>query len=103
MESLETLSAMISQLNQQGYSMDLNNQLPMIHSDPEAFSINAVYRFEGPTDPGDELILYAISSPKHCLKGVLTNAFGMYADANTASIERLLYLPVDDKIQENDF
>ncbi len=95
MESPDTLSALILQLNQQGYSVDLNNQLPLIHSNPEAFAIDAVYRFEGPTDPGDELILYAISSPKNCPKGVLTNAFGLYADANTATIEKLLDLPVD--------
>ncbi len=51
--------------------------------------MDAVYRFERPTDPGDDLILYAISSAKCNRKGVLTNAFGLYADRNTARAERL--------------
>ena len=93
METPETLSETMTQLNGQGYGTDLNTRLPMIHAEPEAFTVDAVYRFEGPTDPGDELILYAISSAKHQLKGLLINAFGMYADAATARTERLLDLP----------
>ncbi len=81
-------------LEGEGYGADLNSQLPMLDNDPASFTIDAVYRFEGPTDPGDEMILYAISSRKYNLKGVLTNAFGMYADAATARTERLLCLPV---------
>ena len=84
----------MNRLEGEGYGTDLNSQLPMVDQDPESFKIDAVYRFEGPTDPGDAMILYAISSPKYNLKGVLINAFGMYADADTASTERLLCLPV---------
>jgi hypothetical protein len=93
MKTFETLSETMTQLGKQGYGTDLNAYLPTIRCEPEAFTVDAVYRFEGPTDPGDELILYAIASPKHNLKGVLTNAFGMYADADTARAERLLKLP----------
>jgi hypothetical protein len=93
MEPPETLSETMTQLSGQGYATDMNTHLPVIRTDPEAFTVDAVYRFEGPTDPGDELILYAISSPKYNLKGVLINAFGMYADADTALTERLLDLP----------
>jgi hypothetical protein len=93
MKTFETLSETMTQLGGQGYCTDLNTYLSTIRLEPGAFTVDAVYRFEGPTDPGDELILYAISSPKQNLKGVLTNAFGMYADGDTASTERLLELP----------
>jgi hypothetical protein len=94
MEWPETLTQTMNRLKGKGYIADLNKQLPVLEDDPESFHIDAVYRFEGPTDPGDEMILYAISSGKHNLKGVLTNAFGMYADAATARTERLLCVPV---------
>jgi hypothetical protein len=94
MDWSETLSGTMTRLEGEGYSTDMNILLPMLNNEPGAFRVDAVYRFEGPTDPGDEMILYAISSAKHNLKGVLTNAFGMYADAATARTERLLCLPV---------
>ncbi len=43
--------------------------------------IDEVHRFEGDTDPADEAIVYAISSTKHTIKGVLVNAYGMYSDS----------------------
>ena len=93
METFETLSETMTQLGGQGYGTDMNTHLSMIRSEPGAFAVDAVYRFEGPTDPGDALILYAISSAKHNLKGVLINAFGMYADGDTVRAESLLDLP----------
>jgi len=90
----ETLTQTMNRLKGEGYIADLNQQLPVPDVDPESFHIDAVYRFEGPTDPGDEMILYAVFSSEHNLKGVLTNAFGMYADAATARTERLLCVPV---------
>ena len=50
---------------------------------PEEFEIDEVYRFEGITDPGDEMIVFAISSVHHDLKGLVVNAYGMYADPST--------------------
>lgn len=43
-----------------------------------------MYRFEGDTDPADEAVVYAIES-KAGLKGILVNAYGLYA--NTMSNE----------------
>lgn len=57
---------------------------------PEEFEIDEVYRFEGMTDPGDQMILMAISSDKHNVKGVVLNAFGTYADRLTNKITRKL-------------
>lgn len=47
---------------------------------PSEFVIDEVYRFDGGSDQSDEMIIYAISSTKHQLKGILVNAFGTYFD-----------------------
>jgi len=57
---------------------------------PDEFKIDEVHRFEGDTDPADEMILYAISSSKHDIKGVVINAYGAYADSATSEIIALL-------------
>jgi hypothetical protein len=45
-----------------------------------------VYRFEGESDPSDEAILYAISSEKHGLKGLLVNGYGVSSDPLTEAM-----------------
>jgi hypothetical protein len=92
MESPNTLSQVIDQLWQQGYTADLNR-----HDDnplwlnPDAYTIDHIYRFEGPTNPDDESILYALSSERHQVKGVLVNGYGLSADPITAVIEQRLH------------
>jgi len=82
-----TVTEAIIALEDRGYSRDFN-----IHSETECFicnrsqtslsaddfEIDEVYRFEGNTDPGDEMIVYAISSKKFDIKGTLVSAYGMY-------------------------
>ena len=55
------------------------------------FEIDEVYRFEGDTDPGDENIVYAISSIKENIKGVLVNAYGVYSDTISAELVAKLH------------
>ncbi|SOE23519.1 hypothetical protein SAMN06298216_3904 [Spirosomataceae bacterium TFI 002] len=57
---------------------------------PRDFEIDETYRFEGDSDPGDEMIVFAISSRKNNLKGTVVNAYGMYADASSSKIVELL-------------
>jgi len=83
-----TLSEAIDQLKTVGYSSDLNLEARpgslvalSMKAHPEDFQIDKYYRFEGATDPEDESIVYAISSAKHRLKGILINAFGAYSDS----------------------
>lgn len=45
-----------------------------------------MYRFEGASNPDDQSVLYAISSPKFGVKGVLVNGYGISADAVTDAI-----------------
>lgn len=80
----ETLTAAINGLKQRGYQLDFNLKENCIICEdvefhPEDFEISEVYRFEGDTDPADEAVVYAIES-KNGQKGILVNAFGIYAD-----------------------
>lgn len=90
MDSPETLSLCISELNRQGYVADLNRPDASIWREPGAFDIDAVYRFEGLTDPADQAILYAITSDKFGIKGVLVNGYGLSADTPTADLAQQL-------------
>lgn len=96
----ETLSEAIKDLYNLGYTRDFNilaaedclqcNKTNLRLS-PDDFQIDATYRFEGSTDPGDEMILFAISSISSNIKGIVVNAFGMYADTDSSKIvDRLL-------------
>lgn len=90
MDNFETLSQAIDGLRKQGYVEDFNlqqnclecrqGQYRIFHDE---FEIDKVFRFDVMTDPGDQSILYAISSEKHGLKGVLVNAYGIYSDPLT--------------------
>ena len=52
--------------------------------DPSKFTIDSFHRFEGPSDPGDMSIVYAISSGELGVKGLLVGCYGaeteMYID-----------------------
>ena len=81
----DTVSEAVDDLVRRGYTTDFLLQegqeclLCRDHSlelSPEEFSIDEVYRFEGMTDPADESIVFAISSEKHGVKGLIINSFG---------------------------
>ena len=82
-----TLSQTINGLKKEGYTLDFNLQKDRIicHADgvtlsADDFKIDAVFRYEGESNPDDESIVYAISSTNGNAKGILINAFGIYAD-----------------------
>jgi hypothetical protein len=63
----------------------------MLQIFPNEFSVNKTYRFEGMTDPGDEAIIYAISSDKHNVKGTLVNGYGTSSSALTHEMVEALH------------
>ncbi|HEY0978381.1 MAG TPA: phosphoribosylpyrophosphate synthetase [Flavobacteriales bacterium] len=86
----DTLSQAVNDLQRRGYVHDLQLgddcvvcQARNVSLDPDEFRIDEFHRFEGMSDPEDQSIVYAISSTKHDLKGILVNAYGMDADALT--------------------
>ena len=87
MNEMTTLSRVLNVLKERGYTEDFNltDTCLVCHSNalqilPEEFTVDKHYRFEGVSDPGDEAIVYAISSTKHDIKGVLVNGYGIYSD-----------------------
>lgn len=45
---------------------------------PKDFEVDEVTRFENTSDPDDQSILYAISSPSYGFKGVFLESYGLY-------------------------
>ena len=85
-----TLSQTMNDLRKEGYVEDFNLQQNCLECRngqfkvfADEFRIDKFYRFEGSSNPSDSSILYAISSDKHNLKGVLVNAYGIYSDTVT--------------------
>ena len=54
------------------------------------FIVDKHYRFEGSSDPGDEAIVYAISSEKHKLKGVLIDGYGISSEGMSKEMIKAL-------------
>lgn len=86
MKQYTTLTDALDDLRQRGFSADFNLKQNSIACSalelelrPDEFAIVEVHRFEGATNPDDSSVLYAIEG-KGGLKGVLVDAYGMYAD-----------------------
>ena len=97
MESYETVTAALNGLKARGYTLDFNIAFDKLMCsqeniclDPHQFEIVEVYRFEGDSNPPDEDVVYAIESKEGNIKGVVTSAFGLYADTvSSAMIQKL--------------
>ncbi|MGN6568292.1 MAG: phosphoribosylpyrophosphate synthetase [Flavipsychrobacter sp.] len=84
---MNTVSEIIDMLQKEGYTEDFNltpnyigtsgEKYKLLHDE---FIIDKFYRFEGESDPDDEATVYAISSPKYNIKGILVNGAGIYTD-----------------------
>jgi hypothetical protein len=86
MYAYDTITEAVADLKKRGYTYDFNirdNRLTCDHLQKqfghEEFEIQEVYRFEGPSDPADEAVIYAIQAPSGAL-GILVNGYGTYAD-----------------------
>jgi hypothetical protein len=99
MHNYNTVSEAINGLICRGYTRDFNAETgkdcmtchPSGNAlSPDEFEIDEIHRFEGMTDPGDEMILYAISSVGLQIKGILLSAYGMYEEQRTSGIVQKL-------------
>lgn len=57
---------------------------------PDEFVVYKHYRLEGGSDPGDEAIVYAISSTKHDIKGTLVDGYGISSNNLTNDLVKAL-------------
>lgn len=97
MKTYQTLSEAINDLAKRGYTFNFNIKNDCIECtenmlvlQPDEFEIDEVYRFQEMSDVDNESILYAISSTQNNVKGLLVNAYSIYADTASAKlIEKL--------------
>ncbi len=92
MKHYATSTEAMESLKKKGYTEDFNLHHEWIECPsldirlmPEEFHIDEVHRFEGMTSPDDSEVLYAIRSTKG-LKGLLLDAYGVYADSVSADM-----------------
>lgn len=95
--TMTTLSEVINHLKEKGYSTDFNLQENHLKCEgdnlkifPGEFIVDKHYRFEGKSNPDDEAILFAISSSKYNLKGVLVNGYGISSESITNEMIKAL-------------
>ena len=97
MKNFETSLEAIQDLNKRGYTSNLSLEGDTIDDEDrdikmtaDDIEIDEFYRFEGPSNPDDMSIVYAVTSKKYNLKGVLINAFGTYANNSSSAIQAKL-------------
>jgi hypothetical protein len=90
MKPYVTLSETLNELRKQGYTEDFNLRQNCLECRnghfqvfADEFKVDEYFRFEGESNPDDAAILYAISSDRYGLKGVLVNAYGIYSEPMT--------------------
>ncbi len=88
---LKTLTSCLEYLKGEGYTDDFRISGSELLSSsnrgrfrPEQVKINNFYRFEGPSNPDDNSILYAIET-EDGTKGTLIDAYGVYSDSEVGS------------------
>jgi len=100
-KSYDTVTEAMIDLRKLGYTIDfsimINQECLICHQtatelSPDDFKIDHFYRFEGDSDPGDEMIVYAISAIKSSQKGIVVNAYGIYADNTSSAIIKKLHM-----------
>lgn len=98
MPTYDTLTEALNDLRQRGYGLDYNLTGAQACCDeaqealgPDELTIKEVYRFEGDSNPDDNMVLYAIESRKTPTnKGVLVAAYGSDVETEAATfIQRL--------------
>lgn len=86
----------MAQLQKQGYTYDYNLCSGHIECNssklklhPEDFEVDEMHRFEGMSSTDDNSVLYAISSKKG-IKGLLVDAYGVYAENISEAMRKKL-------------
>ncbi|MFN3381334.1 MAG: phosphoribosylpyrophosphate synthetase [Runella zeae] len=89
MQNYSTLLDAIQGLEAEGYTEDFNLNQYFVKNpktsqkfNQQSFKIDKHFRFDEDSDPSNQSIIYAISSKRYHLKGILINAHGIYAESS---------------------
>ncbi|RTZ03503.1 hypothetical protein EKM02_01330 [Flavobacterium sp. RSP49] len=80
-----TVIEALEDLKEKGFTYDFNIHQDDIKSNPHKFAVNHVYRYEGDTDPGEESVVYGISSDSG-KKGVFVAGFSANSNNDAAIV-----------------
>ncbi len=87
MDAPETVVDAIRLLKERGYEVEyqlVDGQLRCDVDERRCPAVDAVveelYRFEGPSDPGDEMVVFGLRDPISDRRGVLATGYGPAAD-----------------------
>ena len=91
-----SVSEALAELRKKGYTADFSITSNSVGLDgknypPENFVIHEIYRYEGPTDPADEAVIYGVEMTGG-LKGVLIDSYGAYSEENANVIGKIKLL-----------
>ena len=97
MDNPETVTEAISLLEARGFASSFRVADTEVHCRACATAhptptlvVRATFRFEGPSDPGDEAIVLGVECPTCGARGVVVSAFGPDADPELlALLDRL--------------
>lgn len=96
MKTYDSLIDALDDLKKRGYDADFATQTVCLYCsdldlrlNPEEFSVDEIYRFEGECNPDDSSVLYAISSSTG-VKGTLVDAYGAYSDSLSFDMSKKL-------------
>ena len=87
MEDPETVVDALRLLRADGYDIEFQLADGHLQCNDEARAcpasdavVERLYRFEGASDPGDEMVVFGLRDPETGRRGVLASAFGLAAD-----------------------
>ena len=93
MKNYDTLLEAVQGMQAKGYNANfsivegrLKANAQLLDLQPDEFMIDRFFRFEGDSDPGDETVLYAVSSEKFNIKGLLVSAYGAYDEGTSSQL-----------------
>lgn len=94
---MESIPEALRELERQGYTESLTTKYDRFEARggevkiyPDDMVVDQIFRFENASDPDDQAILYAISSPDHKVKGVHIDSYGIYhTEYSPEVLERL--------------
>jgi hypothetical protein len=94
---METLSEAVDRLRSAGYRDSFQPDAGRLRAlaagrlfAPEELVVDEIIRFEGPTDPGDEAILFALRSDDGAVRGTYAAGYGAGVDPANAELVRRL-------------
>ena len=101
MKSYESMIDALDDLKKRGYEADFETSTDCLYCgdldirlNPEQFHVDELYRFDASSDPGNNSVVYAISSSTG-IKGTLVDRYGAYNDnMNFEMVRKLQTQPV---------